>query len=549
MALVDDFEAIIFTYNRVEEREFLRSVEDFAEKHKEVVIRSYFTLLRQVSISLQLKYLALKSIGELKYREFLPLLQDVLNRDNKIRIIYSAVEALVRINTLGAYKVLVHYLRDKPGSDAQPFVEENLKELFNRNHLIYHFDVFYRSRGHALGIEKSSEYLINHLSDEYIKEILPCIACKHYNIRYETLRILKNRPNALYCAPIYNLFKEQHQQADEPMFRLLCETLVLNASLSRAANRYYNSLKQHLDELQGKKNILLSLVLLKLNTAGMIPTVSQLYPRLNFHEKEMMFENINREEYEHFLDFMRDLLTGEDREELLKRVMEILIYAVDFPFIFNLLERERKLRRETLFEILMDFDPPAIEGYVHQYIDPNQSTRVLYLCMQYLMRHAADDHFDMVKSIFFSGVHNEVKTLIIRYVNRFSPGNQRLFMQQVFDDLKVIRHFKKDFLYSLVGLLNEKVFDQQLEHRIIERVLVLMEEANFDEIIHFIYFFEKYHLEDKDLLELISEELRLIQNTILKSSNKDEMVRLLHMLVKNMEKRFALRGVKPTPQG
>jgi hypothetical protein len=116
-------------------------------------------------------------------------------------------------------------------------------------------------------------------------------------------------------------------------------------------------------------------------------------------------------------------------------------------------------------------------------------------------------------------------------------------MKSVFKDIKVIDHFKKDFLLSLLGLLNEKKLDKEFEDMILNRVLIMMEESRIDDIIHFIYFFDKYEVSNIKDLGLIIDELRLLQDMILKSGRQDDLVRSIHVLIKNIEKRARLKGL------
>ncbi|MCI0470238.1 MAG: hypothetical protein L0Y73_01105, partial [Candidatus Aminicenantes bacterium] len=297
MSIVDDFNLLLADFNKIEERQFLRNINEFAETHKDVVIKTYSLILGEEKMNIQLKYLVLKSISELKYREFVPMIQDLLKREDKVQIIYEAVNSLVRIDTLSAYKAIILFIREKTGADFIANVEERLKEFFERNKLIYHFDVFYRARGEIRGIEKSSEFLIKHLPEEYIKDILPALNCTFYRIRYELLQILKHKPNCLYYPAIYNYFKVNADKTDEPFFLLLSEALVINASLSKLGNKIFSTLKQHLNELGPEKRMIFAITLLKLNTSAMIEEVTTIYPRLGFEWKLLVFENLKREEY------------------------------------------------------------------------------------------------------------------------------------------------------------------------------------------------------------------------------------------------------------
>jgi hypothetical protein len=543
MSAVDDFNSLLADFNKIEERMFLRKINDFAETHKEIVVKTYALILGEDKMNIQLKYLVLKSISELKYREFVPIIQDLLKREDKVQIIYEAVNSLVRINTLSAYKAIILYLKVKAGEDFIANVEERLKEFFERNKLIYHFDVFYRDRGDIRGVEKSSEFLIKHLPEEYIKDIIPALNSHFYRIRYELLRILKQKPNCLYYPAVYNYFKANADSADEPLFLLLSETLVINASLSKMASKIFSTLKQHLDELGSEKRKIFSITLLKLNTSAMIREITAIYPQLGYEWKLLVFENLKREEYGCYLNFVQGLFVTENSEELLSKIISILIYARDYGYIFDVLKAERMPRKELLLGIIMDFDPPDIHYFVKDYVDGSQSDKVLSLSLEYLLRHAADEYFDLAGSVFFSNVDYHVKILIIRHLAKFSPFNRKIFMEAVFKDISVVDRFKKDFLFSLLGVMNEKTFEREFEELILSRVLILMEESGIDDIVNFIYFFDKYVVENINDMGLIIDECRMIQNTILKSGGNDDLVRMIHILIKNIEKK--MRGKKP----
>lgn len=542
MGIVDDFDLLLSDFNKVEERFFLRKINEFAVDHKDVVTRTYSHILKEKKINIQLKYLVLKSIGELKYKEFVSMLQDLLKREEMVQIIYETVNSLVRINTLSAYKTIVHFIRVNPDGEFIANVEERLKDFFEKNKLIYHFDVFYRVRGEVKGADKSSDFLIKYLPENNIKDIIPALSSKFYRIRYEVLRILKNKPNSLYYSPIYNYFKANAKTVDEAFFLLLSEALMVNASLSTQGKKIFAALKRYMEQLDPNKKIIFSICLLKLNTKDMIGEITAIYPRLGFKWKLFVFDNLKREEYGCYLNFVRGLLPGEDSEELLSRIIEILIYARDYGHLFDVLKADRMPRRELLLHIIMEYDPPDIHFFVKDYVDGRQSDVVLSLSLEYLLRHEADEYFLLAKSVFFSAVDYSVKILIVRNLGKFSPFNRKVFMETVFKDLGVISPFKKDFLFSLLGVLNEKAFEREFEELVLGRVLILMEESGVDEIINFIYFFDKYEIENLKDMGLIIDEFRMIQNTILKSGGTDDLVRMIHVLIKNIEKR--VRGKK-----
>ncbi len=546
MGTAEDFNMLLSDFNKVEERVFLDNINDFAEKNKEAVTKTYALLLMETNINIQLKYLVLKSMGELKYREFIPMIRQLLDRGDKVRIIQATIDCLVRINTMEAYKTIVLFLRENPATDFKMQVEEGLKELLNKNRLLYHFDVFYRDNrgGDIKGVEKSGEFLAKHLPETYVKDILPTLSSKFYDIRYGALQILENRPNPLYYIPIYNHFKSHAQSADEKFFQLLSQALVTNASLSKLSSQIFPSLKERLEELEGNKRLIFAIMLLKLDTPAMIAEIIEMYPRLDYAGKRLVFQNLDRRESGCYIDFLRRLLKEENTEDLPARIMEILINAREFEYIFQVIKDERLQRKEMLLEILLQYDPPDLQEHLKECIQSSQGgDHILYLSLEYLLRHTADDCFTLIKSILFSGAPHEIKTLIIRNIDKFSAYNRKVFMESVFKDIKVINHFKKDFLISLLGLLNERKLDKEFEDMVLNRVLIMMEESRIDDIIHFIYFFDKYEVSNIKDLGLIIDELRLLQDMILKSGRQDDLVRSIQVLIKNIEKRARLKGL------
>ncbi len=547
MSFLDDFDLLLAEFNKQEEHVFLRNINEFAERHKDVVLRTFALLLKSRKLNIQLKYLILKSIGELKYPELVPDLEKLLQREDKVQIIYGAVNSLVRIDTLAAYKVIIHFLATRPKNEYHPQIEESLKDFYSKNNLVFHFDVFYRDKGDIKSIDRSSAYLKEHLPEEYIKDLLPRLSSKHYKIRYELLQLLKSRPNSLYYSTLYNYFKGVSGTVDEDFFQLLCETLVEHAALSPLCNKIFAALVNHLGDLEGNKKILLAISLLKLNTQDMVEVVTEFYPRLNYDRKMLVFENLKREEVSHYIGFIRKLLVEEDHEQLLTKVVEFLIYIKDYQFLFNLLRKERPLRRETILSIVIEFDPPGIESHIRTLIHASQGNNVLRMVLEYLMRHAADAYFPLVKKIFFSGAVTEIKTLIIRNLGKLSIPYRKEFLEMIFQDplLQIIQPFKKDFLFALLGVLNDKGFERQFEDMVLNRILVMMEEASVEEVVNYIYFFEKYDVRSMRDMGLIIEELRLIQNTLLKTADGGDLSRLIHILIKNIEKRVKLKSEPP----
>lgn len=541
MTIIDQFEQILSGFNKVEEPLFLRDIREFAEGNREVVCRTFAVLLRSKDLNIQLKYLILKSMGELKYPECVPAIRDLLYVEEKIQIIYVAVDALAVNGSFSAYKIIVDFLEKHKNAEFAEKIERSLRDIFIKSPLSFHFDVFYRDRGHVANIEKSSEYLINHLSDEFISEMLPSLFSQFYKIKYEAVRILKKRPNPGFYASIYNCFMEHIQKADDSLFLMISEALITCACLSRAKMKIFQKLQEIVPQLEPERKKIFCICLFKMSNNELLHYITAIYPELSFDHKMLVFNNLNADEYIYYGDFIKLLLTTESNEVILPRVVEILIRAKEFKYLFNTLNTQNGIRKLKILNMILDHQPAEIDNYIHRYVSPNQDNQVLLLSLEYLMKNAADRYFNLIKSIFFTGVTPEIKVLIIRNVNKWNHTHRKIFMETIFKDLSIIYSLRKDFLLSLLGLMNDKIFDEAYEDFVMNRLLVLMEESPLDEIVNFIYFFDKYTPKNEPIRNLIIEELRLIQNTLLKSGSDQNLVKMIHILIKNIEKKATFK--------
>jgi hypothetical protein len=541
MNVFDDFDLLLSNFNRREEPLFLRDIREYAETNRKVVLKTFSLLLKTRDLNIQLKYLLLKSAGELKYEELVPILKESLFIEKKVQIIKEAVNSLTAIGTFSAYRVVVDFLIKHRTEEYADKVERSLRDLFIKNPLAFHFDVFYRNRGGVTGIQKSSEFLIRNLPDEFLPELLTAINSRYHKIKYEILRVLKNRPTPIFFATIYNSFRDCFESCDNELFLIHIEAMVANASVSKARTKIFEKLKSFVPQLEGDRKIVFCIALLKMNNKELIHYISAIYPQLNYERKVMVYDNLNPDDYIYYMEFVREQLVQEPNEALLARNVQILVKANEYQLLFDTVDAEKGLRKTKLLDMILDNQPRDIHGYIQRYVTPSQNNRILRICLEYLVRRAADTYYELISEIFFSGVAPEIKTYIIRNVGKWDDYHQKHFMEAVFKDLKVVAPFKKDYLLAMLGVLNNKIFDEELEEKILNRILVMMEEATLEEIVNFIYFFDKYKINSDHERELIINELRLIQNTLLKSSNEQNLVRMIHVLIKDIEKRAHLK--------
>jgi hypothetical protein len=544
MSKFDDFNLILTDFNKVEERVFLRNIAEFAAANQEVATKTFTLLLRNEKLNTQLKYLVFKSIAQLKLTEMISTVKDALYKEDKMPLIIEAVNCLLAMGSLPAFKVAVDYIVKHEGAEYYETLERNVLTVFGKNQLFYHFDLFYRNRGNVKEIEKSSEFLIEYLPEEHIKDLLPSLTSRIYKIRFELLRILKHRPNPIYYTYLYNYFKDNYNDADEDMFLMLCEALVVCASASGTKDRIFKQLKDHAQELNGDKKILFCITLLKLRTRELLRFIESVYPNLNFDRKLLVLNNFIPDEFINYAEFVRRLLKEETNGALLERIVKILTEANDFAFLFETLDSEETLRKGKILKMILDQvdrNPKEIDDYIRKYVAPEQDNEILHMALEYLLKYTADFDFKLIESIFFSVVPSRIKVLIISNVTKFDAFHQRHFMEAIFKNLSVVSSFKKDFLFSLLEVLNEKHFDEDLEERILNRVLVMMEEANREEIVDFIYFFDRYEINNERDRGLIIDELQMMRKTLLNSKEESNLVHMVDVLIEGIEKKTVLK--------
>ncbi|MGE5340766.1 MAG: hypothetical protein ACM3SY_04715 [Candidatus Omnitrophota bacterium] len=537
MNIFDQFDFILANYSKKEEILFLKDIRDFAENHRETVIQTFGVLFKDPGLNIQLKYLLLKSVADLRLNECAPMIREVLTQETRVQIIHMAINTLAAIGSFSAYRVLVDfYFKNKP-TDLAERAEKGLRELFKRNSLAFHFDVFYRNRGNILHIQKSSENLIRRLPDDYVNDLVPCLTSEFLPIRYETLRILKHRPNAAFYSPIFQFLNANFQAIDEDSFLLASETLIVNAAVSKAKNQIFQKLKNFVPKLDGTRKVIFCIHLFSLNNRELIHYIQAVYPHLPIELKRMVLRNLDPKEYTVTRDFLRGLMTRESNDDLLSEIIAILMRFREFQFLFETVDADPGPKKYKLLLTILENYPRAIDRFIKNYVTPTQDKRVLLLCIEYLIKNYADKYFALIKSVFFSRVTLEIKSLIIRNVDKWKPSNQKIFMDLLLSSLAAIRGLTKDFLLSLLGTINRKLFDETEETKVLDQILVLMEESSGPDIAHFLYFFETYTIRTPEDKDLIIDELRLIQNTLLKSQEDQNLVRLIHVLIKKIEKK------------
>lgn len=543
MTPFDNFDQVLSDFDKVEERQFLINIREFAEKFPEVVIKTFSVLLKNQALNFQLKYLILKSGSELGYPGLIPALKEVLQHEKNVQIITEAINGLAAIGSLSAYKVIIEFIKRKKGTEYRKKIEQSLKSIFIRNQLVYYFDILYCDRGDAGNIEKSSEFLIKHLSDDHVKDLLVALTSRFNKIRVETLRIIKHRPKPIYYSTIYYFFKENAPTADDELFLEMSEALINCASLSTTRMKIFQKLKIHLTQLEGDKRNVFCIVLLKLNTRETIPCAIEIYPELNFDRKLLLLEYLNPDDFRFYPDFLRNLLNHEDNQIVLAKIVEILIYAGDYKYLFETIDLERGVRKHKLLNMILEQAPDKIDDYLKKYITPAQENQILLSVVAYLLNHDVDNYFELITGVFFSGVSPEIKVLILRDINKFESHRQKLFIESILNDLQVVRDLKKDFLTSLLNVVNKKIFDEEMEGKILNQVLVLMEEAAVEEIVNFVDFFDKYTMNKKRDCKLIIDELRLVRETIIKAGIEPNLVRNINVLTRKIEEKMKLKRI------
>jgi len=524
--------SIIKDYKLLEENIFIGRISDIALENKNLVISKLQAILDDDKTGIHLKYLIIKLTGILKYQKFIPILTKLLVKEDKDRMIGEILNSLSNIINIESYKTVTAFFSEPKNKIHLPKFNTYLKVFYGKSPLIYHFDVFYRERGDVNNIDISSKYLITHLEQTYVKNILPAIFSKYDNISLEALKILEKRPGTLFYKNIDELFKSRYKQCSQIYFRQMTRALLENSIISPHKKKLYIKLKNYLNELQGDKKSYFIMLLLKLDTKKILSQAVSIYNQLPIEDKLSFLNNLEPALYPIYGNFIRDLLIKEVNEDILIKVISIIMLNKEFDFLFEIAEKQRGVKREYFISMIIETGTGGLSHYMKSFLSLSESNTIIIFAIGYIMNDSPDTYYNEIANLLLSGVALEIKQRVLRNIKKFNDENTVKIINSILENKTVLKKLEKDFLLLIIVLQERELFDGKLLEFILNKVLLMMEEAEPEQIVNFIYFFDSFEVKNNAHKKLIIDELKMIQNTLLKSSKNDNLVNMIYKLIK-----------------
>jgi hypothetical protein len=529
------FDSLLKEYKTLEENIFISRISDIAEENIDLVINKIQDTLIKPEISIHLKYLLIKVIENLKNHKFLPLLASLLENEDRERIVWEILNAFASITTVESYKIIVGFFSKSENRNFIHKFKTYLKIYFKKKPLIYHYDIFYRNRGDIKNIESSGKFLIENLNETYVKDILPAIYSKYENISEEALKIIERRKGPLYFHSVDKLFIAKYKSSKMKYFKQMTRTLFENALVSPHKKKIVSKLYNYLNLLPEDKQNYYIIYLLKIDTARIIERAIDIYDELSVDDSLLFLNNLEKEVYSIYKFFIRGLLKEEVNENILLKIIKILIENEEFDFLFDSIEKQNGTRRELLINMIVETGYEGMSNYLIKFISLSEDNAIIFSAVGYLMNDNPDNFFDELKNLIFSGVDIRIKQKIIRNVKKFNDENIYEFMNLILENTIALKGLEKDFLLLAVALQEKVMFDGPFLEELLNRVLMMMEETEPKGIINYIYFFDSFKIKNRKQLELIINELKMVQKTLLKSTEYDDTVSMIYRLIKKLD--------------
>ncbi len=476
----------------------------------------------------------LKIVGVLKFQSFIPLLSHLLNKEDKVRIISEILNSVTNIISIESYKLLVTFFSNPKNKNYLPKFNGYLKMFYAKSPLIYHFDLFYRDRGDVKNIELSTNYLINNLDETYVKDLLPAIYSKYKTISFEALRLFEKKPGSLFYNSINDLFLTKYEE-DNLYYKQLVKTLFNNVLVSPHKKKISVKLKDQLKILSHKRKNYFIVFLLKLDTETIINKALTIYKELEIDEKILFFNNLDANKYMFYTEFIKNKFIEEVNDKILLRIIFIFMINNEYEFVFHTTMKQKGARREKLLNLIIETGKKNLSDYFSKFLTLKEDNNILQNVIAYIMNDKPDVYYKDIISILFSGIDLKIKQKIIRSIKFFNTSNVKKVIKNILDQPNVLSFIEKDFLLMLISLQEKNTFDGLLLEQLLNYILKMMEEARQEDIINFIFFFDSFEFTKQEHKTLIIDEFKMIQKTLLRSPENDNLVSMIYKLIPKLD--------------
>ncbi len=530
------FHTLLVNRTLFDDEAFLRRLSELSEHGGTALTAEVARLLAVPRLHAHVKYLLLKHAQRHPEALFVPAACRVVEHDPRVRLRSEAMAVLGRVATPAAYRELARYA-DGAVEEGRGRAAEILAETLSANPLLFHYDVFWRPQRGRKNLSASADFLARQLPEEDLIPLLASISPPLREITGAAWQLFAARGSGPLFPSLLKVFLGWQQNLPEAIFLEAARAVVGAAADSGFRAKACATLTRFASELPEPQRLLLQILLLRLDTPALLPGLAGRYDDLPPGTKTLFLECLDPAASEVTGNFAAHQLAGEDDPDRLARLVRLVLSQGEagLEILFRRLSREMALRRGIMLEAAIEASPPGIDRFLIPLLSGETDPHILRAALDPLLKSPADDLLPPLEQLLGSGAEAEVKSLIVRRLPRFSLSGQKRLALFLTDRFPMEREVRKDLLISLLEVLNRPGLDEEVFSRLVERVLLMMEDASLDEIVQFVYFFDRLVIPPFANIALIQGELRMMQNTLLQAGDPVGLVGKIHLLLHRLE--------------
>lgn len=539
MDAVPAFHTLLVNRSLFDDEAFLRRLDELASHGGSALIAEVARLLAVPGLHAHVKFLLLKHAQRRPDPLFVPAACQVVEADGRIRLRTEALVALGRVATPAAYRALVHYA-GRPPAEELARAGDVLAAAISATPLLFHYDAFWRPQRGRKNLTASVEHLARHLTEEDAVTLLPALDPPLREITGPAWQFFARRSNGALLPPLLKALLRWDGNLPEPVFRTAAGAVIDAAADSGFRAKAFATLRRFAETLPAPLELVLSILLLRLDTPALLPGLAGRYGGLPAAYKDLFLQSLDPAARGETATFAAGLLAIESDPSRLARSVQLVLGQGErgLELLFHRLPQEKVVRRRILVEAAVEAAPPGLTRHLTPLLTGETDPEILKSALDSLLKSPPDVLLAPLERLLSSGVETEVKSLIVRRLPQFSVAGQERLALFLTDRLPGEREVRKNLLISLLEVMNRPGLADAIVSRLLERVLVMMEEADLEEVVQFVYFFDRLLPRSPKEISLIQGELRMVQNTLLQAGDPAGMVSRIHHLLRRLEKRL-----------
>ncbi len=478
------------------------------------------------------RYLLLKAVGRSKCLQLMPFLEEVVLQEKRKRLQQEALQAMLQINPLRAYLIFLR-IKKLSSSDLAQRIDFLVNELL-KNKLVFYFDFFYQQRVKSEAeMNVAVDFLKQNMAPEFLPELLFLLNGTNFFLISYLLRLLAARPLNIATMVIFRFISNNYRSISRELFIQAVDSFVACAEKCEFLEKYPAKIEALLKKMPREEFICFQLQLLKVGYLMPRLDLKKFYSALNSDQKIKFLKNSSLSVIKYVIKEIEQDFQQESDEQFLQlaaqKILEVGKKDSLHSFFIQLNDlNQKRAALAALLEKPAEDDIALLEKHFHY----QQPVAILEVYIDETVKQGITSFIKPMQRVWCEIDGEQKLQLIIRRFNKLKSPHLEEFIRVIFADRRKLARLTDELLIALIPLFQKETgLPLELQEIVLNQILVLMEEADFEQLINFIHFFDAVVISAESLRLLIVEELRLIQNTILKSRGNDDLIGRLHFLI------------------